>query len=847
MEEQQTIKYAPQWTNMTVDNVRPTMCADVAFDPFPLTNELDKCPLKEFLIKFSVLNGQRPLTLDFHTFCSSTGLDYNNGKYVDHPTPEVVKKELGKIAINPSYLEKTPVLKNSFLVAWRILFTFVIQVLGGNYSSTEQVNSIQQLLAYSLITETEIDIGGDHLQDSVSLPPLVAKPKRGKSQTVASTLPKSQGPEASGALSKKKKNPKSKRPPTKTKESPSIQLASTGLPSTLDESTRQSKPLPKDTATHPKDPRGNKQPLDIDMTSTTSNECTAKTTPRPEGSLRDKDSGGNIPPADMEPIHTLIADPSRTGAKYQVDETQSTRLRYRSLTKNKGKTSSEVEPDTEPLKLQTYADIQAFLLSDDELDKDSDEEEVLAAGDDMDDDPQDDKEVRTPLPKQDHPEPSHVQESASDSSSLDLKKFDNILPLTERKLIKYLRKMSRVLFNRITEKQWEQHEEATVSYVDLKASIDQYYDENIAHRDQTDKLMEASMSSLDRISTTISDLYKGLNVIAELLKDISNSVKDDPVINQKLNEATETFARISSNVTEVLSLVKGFDSFALLSDVKSLRAYAVKQEEASTARIKKDTSEIKFMMTEMYAAFQGHPSSASSGSVTPTLALTDIQANVEGENANTTATKEPPFHTEGETEEPRLTIPISLIPFIIDKGKGIATESDDDPLKKLVKASSIVRPDPDEPVREEAKKIGLDPKAIKGVKAGEMFKKAQDAEHVVLKRQHTEKVRKSLETISGRLKPKPITDIKIHPKTKPMVITVYGGTGGRNFEVYEPFIFGVFGIFKLDKLREIIPKKKNVVVKDLMNSLSRMYKRLQQIPEEHGIHPNLLALEQVSS
>ncbi|GJW10576.1 hypothetical protein Tco_1576403, partial [Tanacetum coccineum] len=66
-----------------------------------------------------------------------------------------------------------------------------------------------------------------------------------------------------------------------------------------------------------------------------------------------------------------------------------------------------------------------FLLSDDELDKDSDEEEVLATGDDMDEDPYDDKLVRTPSPKQDHPEPSHVQESAFDSSSLDLKKFDN--------------------------------------------------------------------------------------------------------------------------------------------------------------------------------------------------------------------------------------------------------------------------------------------------------------------------------------------------------------------------------------------------------------------------------------
>ncbi|GJY59658.1 hypothetical protein Tco_0459550, partial [Tanacetum coccineum] len=820
MAEQQIMKYSPQWTDMTVDNVifqtnnvvgnfnyppnvpayklimkflrncslynaftncpsvvyqnflREFWSTNVAFDPFPSTDEPEKCPLKEFLIKFLVSNGQRPLTLDFKTFCSSSGLDYNNGKYVDHPTPEVVKKELGKISINPSYLDKTPVLKNSFPVAWRILFSFVIQVLGGNYSYTEQVNSIQQLLAYSLITRTE-------------------------------------GPETSGALSKKRKQP-TKRPPTETKESPPkltkvfeqshsvssgtvpdpqdlkriIQLASTGLPSTLNEGTRPSKPLPEGTATHPKDSGGNKQPLYRDITSTTSNEGTDKTTPCLEGLLGDKDLGGNIPPADIEPIHNPVADLSGT--------------------------------------------------------------------------------------------------------------------------------------------------EAAVSYADLKASVNQYYDENIAQRDQTDKLVDASMSSLYRSSTTISDLYKGLNIVTQFLKEISNA---------------------------------GFDFSALLSTVKSIQDHVVKQDEASAAWIKtstnmawnlgsrmsrvelsqtalkreisslrKDTSEIKSMMTEMYAAFQGHSSSDSLGSVTQTLVLTDIQANVDRENANTTATEEPHSHTKGETKEPRLEILISSIistvipptqaqPITsiiihpessqatpkIDKGKGIATESSDDPSKKLVKVSSIVRPDPDEPVRvefiingrkvylskqeiqdywdkeeqikkaeeearlnaiskpevikvvcEEAKKLGIHPKEAITTKAGELFKKAQDAEHKVLKKQHTEKVRKSLElrkhkydsymwTVSSRLKPEPITDIKIHPKTKPMVITVYRGTDGRNFDVHKPFLFGAFGISELDELKEIIPKKKNTVVKDLMNSLSRRYERLRQIPGELGIQSALPAPEQTPS
>nr|GEW57673.1 hypothetical protein [Tanacetum cinerariifolium] len=345
------------------------------------------------------------------------------------------------------------------------------------------------------------------LRDSVSLPPLVAKPKKGKSQTVAPTLPKSQGPKALGALSKKRTKPKSKRPPTKTKESP----------------------------------------------------------PKPiEG---------------YEKSHLVSSGTE--------DQTQSSRLRYQSLTGNEGEPSYEGEPDTQPM-LLSYVYVRAILLSEDEAQKS--DEKVLAVGDDMDKDHQDDKEVRTPSPKQYHSEPSHVQEYASDSPSADLKRFENTLPLTERQLIRYLRKMSRVLFNRTTKKQWEQHEEATVSYADLKASVDQYYNENITHRDQTEKLVEASMSSLDKSSTAIGDIYKGMNVITQLLKEISNTVKDDPATNQKINESTETFARLSSHVTEVLSLVKIFNFYALLSTVKSIQDHDVKQEGATTAWMKTSTN-----------------------------------------------------------------------------------------------------------------------------------------------------------------------------------------------------------------------------------------------------------------
>ncbi|GKE55231.1 hypothetical protein Tco_1494416 [Tanacetum coccineum] len=129
-------------------------------------------------------------------------------------------------------------------------------VLGGNYSSTEQVNSIQQLFAYCLLTGTKVDIGEiiyndlktrltnksrqkmkifgssptilsnsdfskdpskvtpielmafmvavNNRENSVTPLPFTVKNKKGKSQTVTPTLPQSQGPEALGSLPQKR-------------------------------------------------------------------------------------------------------------------------------------------------------------------------------------------------------------------------------------------------------------------------------------------------------------------------------------------------------------------------------------------------------------------------------------------------------------------------------------------------------------------------------------------------------------------------------------------------------------------------------------------------------------------
>ncbi|GKE31262.1 hypothetical protein Tco_1450584 [Tanacetum coccineum] len=108
------------------------------------------------------------MNLDYKTFCETTRLDYNKGDYVAHPSPEVVKAKLTKIATNEALVQKTLVIKTSFPVAWRILLTFVIHVLDENHSSTKQLNSIQQLIVFSLLTRTKIDIGEIIFSDLVT-------------------------------------------------------------------------------------------------------------------------------------------------------------------------------------------------------------------------------------------------------------------------------------------------------------------------------------------------------------------------------------------------------------------------------------------------------------------------------------------------------------------------------------------------------------------------------------------------------------------------------------------------------------------------------------------------------
>ncbi|GJX78325.1 hypothetical protein Tco_0325136 [Tanacetum coccineum] len=189
---------------------------------------------------------------------------------------------------------------------------------------------------------------------------------------------------------------------------------------------------------------------------------TRKTYPLPKRKNIDpKDSGRNIQLVDKGQPKALETVISGAGTKYQVYQTQSTRFEVLDPDHNKGKTSLEVEPDTDTLILAIVADIQSLLRdSEDELKDDSDEE-VFEAGEKMDEDIQEpDNEGIQPPHSIKRPSTEGKEQPTKNPSSKSSKE-PSLEPSLEaqKKPNKY-------------KKRREKHEEAANSYADLKAAVE---------------------------------------------------------------------------------------------------------------------------------------------------------------------------------------------------------------------------------------------------------------------------------------------------------------------------------------------------------------------------------------
>ncbi|GJS65213.1 hypothetical protein Tco_0679777 [Tanacetum coccineum] len=346
------------------------------------------------------------------------------------------------------------------------------------------------------------------------------------------------------------------------------------------------------------------------------------------------------------------------------------------------------------------------------------------------------------------------------------------------------------------------------------------------------------MDRLDKYSTDRAKLLKALNEVIETLKFIHDAVKEDLALNKKVLEATEAYTTRSTNISELLSLAKTFDFSGLKSLVKTVKAALDAQNDhletwakssismawnvgpgltkiehtqafmqADLSSLKSDSSELKSMMTEIYQAFKESPS------------------HIEGEHVAIEDDTKKPESNKAE-EEPTNGIHISTMYHLINDEINEHLKKEDKIKKTAEKAKRLemTKTKVIKIVQEKAKKIGIDPKKVISAKAGEKFKKVQDAEMQVHKRQHIEKTKRLIEinkkraeqykwTISSKLKPGPIIDVK----------------------------FADFGITELDELGSIIQKKKNTIVKDLMTSLGKRYERLKKIPGELRIQFALLA------
>nr|GEX22720.1 retrovirus-related Pol polyprotein from transposon TNT 1-94 [Tanacetum cinerariifolium] len=488
---------------------------------------------------------------------------------------------------------------------------------------------------------------------------------------------------------------------------------------------------------------------------------TIKIKPFLKGSHEDKDLEGFKPPTDMEPLTTLVVDPSWTDAKYQVNQTQSARL--------------------------------------------SDEDDMLEAGEEIDKD---------------------------------------ILPTDE----------------------------------EGQASVEAYYDENVGHKDQTDKIVKETTKTIDNINKAKIDerakLLKALNRVSKTL-EVDFFLQEDM---KKMAESYTTTSGYLSGLTKFINNTKFLELLTKLEGFQStLNTLSFHQRisniENTQVTMQSKIFSIKGTNIEMLQA-------SKECLLLPPQAVFLFQKlhslksmHLLGENLEKHAIvcQKPPSYNEGEpmqivttTKKPKdeaAETPMEQEPKRPTRAVSISiVKPITRPNLKVSLIESASRPPLTDPIFEilfmkKLKKPELIQKLPLVLK---VVKKIQDVEHQVLKREHSQKARKAMElrkkrleqyiwTTLSRIRPKPITYVKIHPNSKLTVLTIYRANDRKNFQVHNPFKFANFRVIELDELGIIIQNKKNKIVSKLMTSLGKRYECLKKIPKELVIQSALLAPEQAQS
>lgn len=157
------------------------------------------------------------------------------------------------------------------------------------------------------------------------------------------------------------------------------------------------------------------------------------------------------------------------------------------------------------------------------------------------------------------------------------------MSLTERQLVKFLRKTSNALFTAITDEQWEKHTEAAASYVDFRTSVEEYHFNSMEHQ----AVIQHSLTNLD---TNLNGFLKFVKNLQQGFTAIQADVKDDPELNKKVLEASATYIKNSSSLTEFITIINGLDLPDLFSNISTNKTTLSSQDKVLSEQAKSETS-----------------------------------------------------------------------------------------------------------------------------------------------------------------------------------------------------------------------------------------------------------------